>query len=83
MARFSLAILLSVCGFGWSLPGTAGESSLATAPPEQMRQYLADVAKTVVELQQFRHKQTQPVTGAAGKPGNDSRRRSTSREHQQ
>lgn len=69
MARVPLALFLFACALGMSLSCTAGEAPLATESPDQKRQYLADVAKTVVELQPFRHTQTQQVTGAAGKPG--------------
>ncbi len=51
-----------------TLPAAAAGQPV-TAPAAQVVQYAADVPKTVVELQQFRHTQQQAVVGPGGRRG--------------
>lgn len=51
-----------------TLPAAAAGQPV-TAPAAQVAQYAADVSKTVVELQQFRHTQQQTVVGPGGRRG--------------
>jgi hypothetical protein len=69
MKRLSIGTLLVACVLGTQHLALSGDMRPGVATQEQAMQYAADVPKTIVELQQFRRTQEQPVIGPAGRHG--------------
>lgn len=69
MMRLFIWSLLVTCVLGAQHLAMSGDMWPGAAAQEQATQYAADVPKTIVELQQFRRTQEQPVVKPAGRHG--------------
>lgn len=69
MIRLFIGILLATCALGVQHLALSDNMGPGATAQEQAKQYAADVPKTIVELQQFRRTQEQPVVGPAGRHG--------------